>query len=704
MIPTSHVAFPVACFCTRFVYFHKTMRLPFQKLAAIYARVAALALVVGFVLRIVLLFNEQTVDIDFSFGEWVKIYLLGAVNDLMVVTLGGIPLLLFMASITEQKYRRPWGWLLLGVLVAALCYVLFFNSIFHQYSGAARRIATAVIAYWCASFALRLFLPRVRPYWSRGWFAALTIIYVGAILFNGVSEYFFWNEFGVRYNFIAVDYLVYTHEVVGNIMESYPILPIAGALIAITLTVWWLLFRGLGRIDESLQAAPWRRIVLPLYGVMCLVAVGIISFNLRFQQSPNVYANELQANGLQRFYDAFLKNELAYRDFYPTCTETEAEAFLRATYQSEEGVRRTLQPNVDAPRRNLVLITLESMSAEYMARFGNTESLTPNLDSLYQIGLGFDRVYATGNRTVRGLEALTLSLPPCPGQSIIKRKDNTSCLTVGELLAEQGYTTCYFYGGNAYFDNMESFFGGNGYSIVDQRQYSPEEITFRNIWGVCDEDSYRKAIRTINTLSEEGAPFFAHIMSVSNHRPFTYPAGKISIPHDIKSRKGGVMYSDYALGEFFRAAAKEPWFENTIFLVAADHCASSAGSTEIPLEKYHIPALIYAPGVVAPQIEERMVSQIDLMPTLLDVAGIGYESPFYGRSIFEEGYTERAFVATYQDLGYVEGDRLTILSPVRRVKQLRIVPTEENPHALEPIAEVDSVLLQHAVAYYQSAE
>ncbi len=164
------------------------------------------------------------------------------------------------------------------------------------------------------------------------------------------------------------------------------------------------------------------------------------------------------------------------------------------------------------------------------------------------------------------------------------------------------------------------------------------------------------------------------------------------------------MYSDFALWEVFRAAALEPWFENTIFLVAADHCASSAGSTEIPLEKYHIPALIYAPGVVAPQIEERMVSQIDLMPTLLDVAGIGYESPFYGRSIFEEGYTERAFVATYQDLGYVEGDRLTILSPVRRVKQLRIVPTEENPHALAPIAEVDSVLLQHAVAYYQSAE
>ena len=164
------------------------------------------------------------------------------------------------------------------------------------------------------------------------------------------------------------------------------------------------------------------------------------------------------------------------------------------------------------------------------------------------------------------------------------------------------------------------------------------------------------------------------------------------------------MYSDYALGEFFRAAAAEPWFDNTIFLVAADHCASSAGSTEIPLEKYHIPAVIFAPGKVEPQVVEHLVSQIDLTPTLLDVAGVSYESPFYGRSIFEEGDTERAFVATYQDLGYVEGDLLTILSPVKRVRQLRIVPTEENPHALEPMEQIDSTALNHAIAYSQFSE
>lgn len=128
-------------------------------------------------------------------------------------------------------------------------------------------------------------------------------------------------------------------------------------------------------------------------------------------------------------------------------------------------------------RRNIVLITIESMSASFMGHFGNTRQLTPVLDSLYDRNLAFDRVYATGNRTVRGLEAVTLSLPPCPGQSIIKRPNNAGMHSTGALLRDKGYTVKYFYGGNSYFDNMETFFSGNGYEIVDQRQYERVEQT-----------------------------------------------------------------------------------------------------------------------------------------------------------------------------------------------------------------------------------
>lgn len=671
----------------------------FQTVTAIYARLAALALGIGLLLRIALLWNPSTTDIGFSLGEWLEIFFVGAINDLAVFTLAFGGLWLFMMSITELKYRRPWGYLILALLVGLCCYVLFFNSIFHQYSGAARRIATFLFCYWALTFALRLFLPQMRPYWSRIWWTILSGIYVGAILMNGISEWIFWSEFGVRYNFIAVDYLVYTHEVVGNIIESYPIGWLVALLVAVTCGVQWLLLRRFDRIEQRLNEGAWRWASVGIYGLMVLLSLGILKLTPRLQTHENTYANELQANGLHRFAEAFRKNELRYDQFFTTYPEEEMQALLTERYHTSDGVVREVINSTDSTTRyNLMVITMESMSGEFMARFGNPKTLTPNLDSLYHQSLAFDRLYATGNRTVRGLEAVSLSLPPCPGQSIIKRTDNTSHTTIGELLMEQGYTSLYFYGGNSYFDNMASFFGGNGYQIIDEKSYTPDEISFRNIWGVCDEDSYRKALRTLDKWDPE-TPFYAHLMTVSNHRPYTYPAHH----HFPQNREGGVMYSDYALGEFLREAVQRDWGKRTIFLVVADHCASSAGKQDIVLKNHHIPALIYAPGIVEPRIEERMVSQIDLMPTLLDVAGINYRSPFYGQSVLDEGYVERAFVATYQDLGYVEGDRMTILSPVRRVRQYLLSPTPDEPHRLEPAPEIDSAHLRRAVAYYQTS-
>ena len=681
------------------------MQKSIRLVSGLYIKLALLTAAVGFVLRIVLLFNAQTTSLDFSFGEWLEIFLFGAVNDLCAATVGFVFLWLFMLSVSRTKYTKPWGWIILALLAAAFCYVAFFNTIFDEYGSVAPRIATCVLGYWAGSFALRLFLPEgFRNHWTTVWFALFVVLYVGAIVFDGISEYFFWNEFGVRYNFIAVDYLVYTNEVVGNIMESYPVVPMTLGIVVVTLLITWYLFRRDLVQAEYLKGWRWKAVVAPAYVAALFAAIGLLNFNTRFQDSGNVYVNELQANGLYKFYDAFVKNSLDYEQFYITRPEAEAEAFVHGVYGSTgDNLHAVSAGGGSEIRRNIVLVTIESMSASYMERFGNTESITPVLDSLYRLGMAFDRVYATGNRTVRGLEAVTLSLPPCPGQSIIKRPNNAGMYSTGALLREKGYNVTYFYGGNSYFDNMETFFSGNGYDIVDQKSYSPEEITFANIWGVCDEDAYRKVIRTLGEQSQDGKPFFAHVMTVSNHRPFTYPAGKIRIPNDSKTRAGGVLYTDYALGQFLAEASKQPWFDNTIFLITADHCAASAGRTEIPLHKYHIPALIFAPGFVAPQQIEGIVSQIDLMPTLLSLLDMNYDSHFYGRSIFDPDYVNRAFIATYQDLGYLEGDTFTILSPVRRYEQYRVVPTEENPHNLEPAAQTDTTQLDRAVYYYQTS-
>ncbi|MEG2365240.1 MAG: sulfatase-like hydrolase/transferase [Alistipes sp.] len=667
----------------------------------IYLKLVLLTLSVEFITRIVLLLNEQTTDLNFTFGEWLAVFALGAVNDLCVATLSFAFLWLYLMSIGRGKFATPWGYILLGALAAAFCYVTFGHTILDEYGSVVPTIGAAILGYWMLSFAFRLFVPAARHNWTTAWFATLLVIYTGLILFNGVSEYFFWNEFGVRYNFIAVDYLVYTSEVVGNIMESYPVIPMMSGLLVITLGVAWWLFRRDLHLAASLQGVAGKAIVAAAYFVACGAAIGLLAFNTRFQNSENVYVNELQANGLYKFYDAFLKNELDYQQFY--LTRPDAEATIHAEYGSTGDNLRHIAGVAGAPQRNIVLITIESMSASFMERFGNPDHLTPVLDSLYTQGVAFDRLLATGNRTVRGLEAVTLSLPPCPGQSIIKRKNNSGMHSTGAILRQKGYTVRFFYGGNSYFDNMETFFSGNGYEIVDKSQYAPDEITFANIWGVCDEDAYHKVIKTLNADAASGKPFFAHVMSVSNHRPFTYPAGRISIPHDAKSRAGGVMYSDYALGRFFDEARHQPWFANTVFVITADHCASSAGKTEIPLTKYHIPAVIFAPGIIEPTCVSQVASQIDLMPTLFGLLGMDYDSHFYGRNVLDANYIPRAFVATYQDLGYLERGVFTILSPVNRSEQFLITPTAVDAYNMEPLSTPDTQLIDRAVSFYQTS-
>ena len=247
---------------------------------------------------------------------------------------------------------------------------------------------------------------------------------------------------------------------------------------------------------------------------------------------------------------------------------------------------------------------------------------------------------------------------------------------------------------------MGAFFSACGYDVVDKGDYDQDAIIFSNIWGTSDEDSYREAMALFDGYHASGRPFFTHIMTISNHRPYTYPDGRISYEGNPMSRKAAVKYTDWAIGDFLAKASLKPWFSNTVFVILADHCASSAGKTSLPLECYHIPALIYSPGFIE---VGKVCSQIDLMPTLFSLLHFSYDSCFYGQDIMSPEFKERAFMATYQDLGYYSKDILTVLSPVRRVSQSHITTDGNWTYAGTPLETTDQTLLKEAEAYYQSA-
>lgn len=676
------------------------------------------ALIVGFVLRIVMIllpyvlpdafladFAIQAFSVrDISFREWVKVFVLGPLNDLAFATIALIPAFLVYSLTTPRKYDKPWGWILEGALVLATGYFLLCHDITDEYGGPLPLIVNILMVLLTLCFSLKLFIPKIREGWRRGVVYFTLGLYVFLLLLNSLSECVFWLEFGNRYDFVAVDYLVYTNEVIGNIMESYPIVPMFLAILAVTgLIAWPLFFRKYDLRDAriTISLKQWAITGAILLGAAFLGGLWLHT-GYRHFKSGNRYATQLQENGCWDFLEAFVSGEIDYTQYYTMLPQDEARTRAQALCGQDENGIRAIRDTLAPVRRNIVLITIESLSADFMAAYGNGRGLTPNLDALLDSSLVFDNLFATGNRTVRGLEAVTLCLPPCAGESIVKRKHNKDQFSTGKLLREAGYTTKFFYGGDSYFDNMGDFFGGNGYEVVDKKTYRPDEITFANVWGTCDEDSYRVALRHFDADYAAGRPFFAHIMTISNHRPYTYPDGRITYDGDAMSRNAAVKYTDWAIGDFLVKAAQKPWFGETVFVILADHCASSAGKTSLPLEKYHIPALIYAPGLIEPQRIAKTCSQIDLMPTLFRLLHMSYDSQFYGQDILDPDYKERAFMATYQDLGYYADGILTVLSPVRVIKQYEVRQHDGWIFDEVPMDTRDEAHLADAVSFYET--
>ncbi|MGH8214898.1 MAG: LTA synthase family protein, partial [Rhodanobacteraceae bacterium] len=165
---------------------------------------------------------------------------------------------------------------------------------------------------------------------------------------------------------------------------------------------------------------------------------------------------------------------------------------------------------------------------------------------------------------------------------------------------------------------------------------------------------------------------------------------------------GAVKYTDWAIGDFIRRARAKPYFRDTVFVITADHCADSSGKARIPINRYRIPLLIYSPAHIAPRHVERMISQIDIPPTLLGLLHFSYRSRFFGHDVLDlPPERDRAFPSTYQNLGYLRGDRLTVLSPGSEVEQVKPDPLTGSavPYPQVDQAEVDQAIAAYQVAY-----
>jgi phosphoglycerol transferase MdoB-like AlkP superfamily enzyme len=568
------------------------------------------------------------------------------------------------------------------------------------------------LLYLLAPLALYLFLlPRrlAAGRWHLRSFALGTWLTLFGLLYLQAAEYCFFEEFDSRFNLVAVDYLLYPHEVLLNIWDTYPVLPVllAVALLSALLCRWfWPLLRR--DMERPLPLAARGQLLTGHLLLLVLAAVSFSTDTLAF--SDNRVANEIAANGISSLFRAFRTNDLSYDRYYRTVDSQKAFRLARGELARGQGVGFTSGDQTDLNRTyaanptglgsmNVVVIVEESLGAGFVGAYGDSRGLTPNFDRLAADGLLFRNAFATGTRTVRGLEAITLSFPPIPSESVVKRPGSENVANWGKVMQDNGYHTSFLYGGYGYFDNMNHFYESNGFALSDRTDIP--EPAFANIWGVSDEDLFRHALDYFDGVHKSGQPFFSIIMTTSNHTPYTFPSGIPGVPAQGGGRKAGIRYADYALGRLFEQAPRHSWFDNTLFVIVADHDARVYGRAQVPVKRYRIPLLVYAPGRVAPETVETPTSQIDIAPTVLGMLGLPYTAPFYGENVLQTqaGQPRPILLNHNHDVALLLEDRLVVLGLNRRAETYRYDAAADRLDLLPENRE----LTELATAYYQSA-
>ncbi|HEX7339492.1 MAG TPA: LTA synthase family protein [Rhodanobacteraceae bacterium] len=661
-------------------------------------------LVISFVERVILLAMTGS-GIPASPLYWLYAFGVGLGYDLVTFVYFAWPLVLFLWLVPTRSGMLP-GWKRWLTWAIGLTVVLLIVAGLLRW-----RFDADFKTAWPILLPYLFLLPMAAfNYTSRTgkWLLRLLcLILLFIMVFASAADITFWNEFSTRFNFVAVDYLVYTSEVIGNITESYPIGRWLAFIVIGVIIIMVLSRKALATRDDTSHFGKRTLVVIGWLVVTVATAFGV---NAGMKNvTDNSFVNSLAGNGMYQFFAAYRNEDLNYQKFYKTLPENQAYSIVRGLMKTPRSTFVSSDPkdltrivrNPGTPQKlNVVLITVESLSAKYMTRFGDKLHLTPFLDKLADNSLFFDHMYANGTRTVRGLEAVTLSVPPTPGNSLIHQKHNEDLFSLGKIFDNHGYVSEFVYGGYGQFDNMNEFFGSNGYIDIDRRDIPPTmKIHSSNVWGVADEDLFSLAMLQADKIHAEGKPFFLQIMTTSNHRPYTWPKGRVDMP--FGERNGAVKYTDWALGDFIKRMSKKPYFKNTVFVITADHCAHSAGISRIPLNHYHIPLFIYSPAHIKPRVVSRITSQIDIAPTLLGLLNFSYRSRFFGYNVLAVPPSmDRAFSSTYINLGYYHNGRQTILMPKGKVMQVK---PDVQTGAATPYPDIDKTALDQAVAYYQVA-
>ena len=351
-----------------------------------------------------------------------------------------------------------------------------------------------------------------------------------------------------------------------------------------------------------------------------------------------------------------------------------------------------------AQQKNVVFIFMESMSADFMAAYGNTNGLTPFIDSLYNESLVFDNIYSAGIHTNQGMYSTLYSFPTVMMRNAMKGSVVPHYSGLPTVLKENGYTNLFFMTHESQYDNMNAFFRTNGFDeIYSQEDYPKEKIA--NHFGVQDDYLYEYAAPILREKGKSGSPFFAVLLSITNHPPYVVPEYFTPRSDDIEDMV--VEYADWSIRKFMDSVKGEEWYGNTIFVLMGDH-GKKVGmpECEMPMSYNHVPLMVYGEGIEAGHIR-NFGGQIDVAPTLLGILEIDYLQNNYGIDMLKES-RPCIYYGADNLIAARNHDHLYIYSP--ETKQEFMYLTNGKKVTAAPNDTVFATLKEYCFAMLQSAE
>ncbi len=500
------------------------------------------------------------------------------------------------------------------------------------------------------------------------------------IIFVECATPAFIIQYDLRPNRIFVEYLIYPKEVFGMLIQGH-LLTLILTTITTTIIIGFVFInrKNLFNIEHKPVYCKWKFNLLSvvMICVLFLCARGTLEHRplnpslVYFSNDPLINSLTLNSTYSIGFALYQMQHEKNSSEMYGTMSKVEIFSEISLASELSNSAQLTQKENFQTlmtrtpfhqgKPKNIVIVLEESLGAKFVGSLGG-KSISPNLEQLLDSGWSFDNLYATGTRSVRGIEAVITGFTPTPARSVVKLdKSQTNFYTIAETLKSKNYQTQFIYGGQSHFDNMKSFFLGNGFTnIVDLNNF--ENPKFVGSWGASDGDLFDQSIKELNKLNDDNQPFFSLIFTSSNHSPFEIPPNVLSEKIGESKQDKAIRYADYALGKFIDQSKQEAYWENTIFLIVADHESRTVGNDLVPLNDFHIPAVFLNSKM--PNIrDKRLVSQIDLPVTLLSLAGINEPTPMLGFDLTKTQKNQRAMMQYYDNFAYVEDRAVAILQP-----------------------------------------